>query len=277
MGLTISTNLSSLNAQNNLSTTRRAISKSFAQMASGNRITKAADDSAGLAIASNLGSQIRGYKQAQRNALDGMSMIQVAEGGLNETGNILGRMRELGIQASSDTIGDTERGFIDVEIQQLKQEMQRISQTTRFGDMSLLDGSQDKFSFQIGNNNDDFEDRIDFSSGEIVATTESLGVDDLEFTLKEGAQDSLEKVDDALVKINEFRSSLGAIQNRLSSTYENLGTTVENISSARSNIADTDLAETSAELTKNNIMLNASTSILAQANQQPAMALKLIG
>ena len=237
MGLTISTNLSSIQAQNQLSGAQNKMAKSFAQVASGSRITQAA----------------------------------------NETSNILGRMRELGIQVSSDTIGDTERGFIDVEIQQLKQEMQRIAQTTRFGDMSLLDGSQDKFSFQIGNNNDDFEDRIDFSSGEIVATTDNLGVDDLEFDSKEGAQGALEKVDSALVKINEFRSSLGAIQNRLSSTYENLGITVENIFSARSNIADTDLAEASAELTKNNIMLNASTSVLAQANQQPAMALKLIG
>lgn len=277
MGLTISTNLSSIQAQNQLAGAQNKIAKSFSQVASGNRITQAADDAAGLSISSNLESQIRGYQQAQRNANDGMSMIQVAEGGLNEISNIIGRMRELGVQASSDTVGDTERGFINKEVEQLNLELERISKTTRFGKTSLLDGSGDKFSFQVGINNDSFEDRIEYNAGEIEATGDNLGVNDIDFSSKSGAQDSLEELDDALIKINGYRSELGALQNRLISTDSTLSSAIENISAAKSGISDTDMAEATAELTKNNIMLSASTSVLAQANQQPAMALKLIG
>ncbi|MCB0386258.1 MAG: flagellin FliC [Bdellovibrionales bacterium] len=277
MGLTVSTNISSIAAQNTLSRSQRAMDKSFTQLASGSRITKAADDAAGLSISETLKSTIRGYTQAQRNANDGISMVQVAEGGLGEISNILTRMRELGVQAASDTVGDVERGFIDKEVQQLKAEIQRIAESTRFGSTKLLDGSGEEFSFQVDIGNDDFQDRINFDSSAQVATTSELGVDGFEFSDKAGAREALEVLETAQRTVNGHRANLGAIQNRLISTTENLGVAVENFSAANSRIRDTDVAQSSAELSRNNILLNASIGVLAQANQTPAAALKLIG
>ncbi len=182
MGLRITTNLASINAQKTLGTSQRSVEKSMAQLSSGSRITKAADDAAGLSISETLKSTVRGYTQAQRNANDGISMVQVSEGGLAEVSNILTRMRELAVQASSDTVGDVERGFIDKEVQQLKNEMQRIAESTRFGETRLLDGSGDTFDFQIDINNDDFQDRISFDSSQQVATISELGVDSFDFS-----------------------------------------------------------------------------------------------
>ncbi|MCB0367099.1 MAG: flagellin FliC [Bdellovibrionaceae bacterium] len=277
MGLTVTTNISSIAAQNTLSRSQRAMDKSFTQLASGSRITKAADDAAGLSISETLKSTIRGYTQAQRNANDGISMVQVAEGGLGEISNILTRMRELGVQAASDTVGDVERGFIDKEVQQLKAEIQRIAESTRFGSTKLLDGSGEEFSFQVDIGNDDFQDRINFDSSAQVATTSELGVDGFEFSDKAGAREALEVLETAQRTVNGHRANLGAIQNRLISTTENLGVAVENFSAANMRIRDTDVAQSSAELSRNNILLNASIGVLAQANQTPAAALKLIG
>jgi flagellin len=248
----------------------------MAQLSSGSRITKAADDAAGLSISENLKSQVRGYQQAGRNAADGISLVQTAEGGLSEISNILTRFRELGVQASSDTVGDEERGFINKEVQQLKDEAQRIAKSTRFGKTQLLDGSGGRFDFQVGLNNDDFNDRIGFDSGEQNATTSNLGIDGIDFSSKEGARDSLEKLDTAQTKVNGFRANLGAIQNRLISTGENLSVSVENLSAANSRIRDTDVAAASAELAKNTILNTAAVSVLAQANQSQAGALKLL-
>src|ERR1044072_716388 len=153
MGLRISTNMASIAAQRTMAGAQREVQKSFAQLSSGSRITKSADDAAGLSISENLKSKIRGYGQAQRNANDGISMVQVSEGGLGEISNILTRMRELGVQAASDTVGTDERGFIDKEVQQLKSEMQRIAKTTRWGDQVLLDGSGENYAFQVDINN----------------------------------------------------------------------------------------------------------------------------
>ena len=277
MGLTVTTNISSIAAQNTLSRSQRAMDKSFTQLASGSRITKAADDAAGLSISETLKSTIRGYTQAQRNANDGISMVQVAEGGLGEISNILTRMRELGVQAASDTVGDVERGFIDKEVQQLKAEIQRIAESTRFGSTKLLDGSGEEFSFQVDIGNDDFQDRINFDSSAQVATTSELGVDGFEFSDKAGAREALEVLETAQRTVNGHRANLGALQNRLISTTENLGVAVENFSAANMRIRDTDVAQSSAELSRNNILLNASIGVLAQANQTPAAALKLIG
>jgi len=277
MGIRISTNVAAINAQRTMSSGQREIQKSMAQLASGSRITKSADDAAGLAISENLKSQGRSMVQAQRNANDGISMVQTAEGGLNEVSNILTRIRELGIQAASDTVGDRERGFTDKEVQQLKSEMQRISQTTRFGNTQLLNGSGDTFDFQVGINNNDSEDRIKYDSSMTNASIDELGVDGLDFTTKEGAQAALSKVDDAQFKVNGFRASLGAIQNRLQSTADNLGVMHENISAANSRIRDTDVAAATSEMTRNSILLNANTSVLGQANQVPQLALKLLG
>lgn len=277
MGLRVSTNMPSITAQRSMAGSQREISKSFAQLASGSRITKAADDAAGLSISETLKSTIRGYQQAQRNANDGMSMVQVSEGGLGEISNILTRMRELGVQAASDTVGDIERGFIDKEVQQLKNEMQRIAQTTRWGDNNLLDGSGSEYAFQVDINNNDFNDRISFDASQQDATTGTLGVDGFNFSDKADAREALEVLEAAQRTVNGYRANLGAIQNRLISTTENLGVAVENFSAANSRVRDTDVAQSSAELARNNILLSASVGVLSQANMQPASALKLIG
>lgn len=276
MALRVSTNVASINAQGSLDRSQRSIEKSFAQLSSGSRITKAADDAAGLTISENLKSRVRGLEQAKRNASDAMSVIQVAEGGLNEISNILVRMRELGVQAASDTVGETERSFINKEIQQLTSEIDRISQTTRWGDTQLLNGTGEKFEFQVDLGNDDFEDRISFDASDIEATTDVLEVAGFDFSAKEDARAALEVVEKAQTQVNNYRSNLGALQNRLISTQENLGTQVESLSAANSRIRDTDIAASTAELTRNNILLNASTSILGQANQAPGLALKLL-
>ncbi|MES2963083.1 MAG: flagellin [Bdellovibrionota bacterium] len=277
MGLRIATNLPSLTAQRSLAGSSREINKSFAQLSSGSRITKSADDAAGLSISEGLKSHIRGYQQASRNANDGISMVQVAEGGLGEISNIITRFRELGVQAASDTVGDEERSFIDKEVQQLKNEAERIARTTRFGNVQLLDGSGENFAFQVDIKNDDFNDRIGFDAAEQNATTANLGLDSLDFSGKDGARSALDTLDGAQKQVNGFRANLGAIQNRLISTTDNLGVSIENLSAANSRIRDTDVAAASAELAKNNILQMASTSVLSQANQQPAQALKLIG
>lgn len=276
MGLRITTNLASISAQRTMSTSQRELGKSFAQMSSGSRITKAADDAAGLSISETLKSTIRGYTQAQRNANDGISMVQVSEGGLGEISNILTRLRELGVQAASDTVGDQERGFIDKEVQQLKSEMERISRTTRWGSTNLLDGTGEGFAFQVDIGNDDFNDRIAFDASEQDATTSNLGVDSFDFSDKEGAREALEVLETAQRQVNGYRANLGAIQNRLISTSENLGVAVENFSAANSRIRDADIAQSSAEAARNNILLNASVGVLAQANAQPQAALRLI-
>ncbi len=277
MGLRIATNVPSIAAQRSLAGSQREISKSFGQLSSGSRITKAADDAAGLSISENLKSHVRGYMQASRNANDGISMVQTAEGGLGEISNIITRFRELGVQAASDTVSDTERTFIDTEVQQLKAEAERIARSTRFGETRLLDGSAEAFDFQVDIGNDDFNDRITFNAGENNATMETLGLEDLDFSSKEGAQSAMEVLDGAQKQVNGIRANLGAIQNRLISTTDNLGIAVENLSAANSRMRDTDVAQSSAELQRNTILLNASTSVLAQANQTPQQALRLIG
>jgi flagellin len=265
----------SIAAQRTMAGSQREVQKSFAQLSSGSRITKSADDAAGLSISETLKSTIRGYTQAQRNSNDGISMVQVSEGGLGEISNILTRLRELGVQAASDTVGDTERGFIDKEVQQLKNEMQRIAKTTRWGDQQLLDGTGQNYAFQVDIGNDDFNDRIAFDAAQQDATVDTLGVSDFDFSSKEGARGSLEVLETAQRTVNGYRANLGAIQNRLISTSENLGVSIENFSAANSRIRDTDIAQSSAELARNNILMNASVGVLAQANQQPQMALRL--
>jgi len=277
MGMRISTNIAAVNAQRTLQGSQRVISKSMEQLASGSRINKAADDAAGLAISEGLKSQIRSLGQAQRNANDGISMVQTAEGGLNEISNILTRMRELGVQSSSDTIGDTERGFLDKEVQQLKAEAQRITQTTKFGTTKLIDGSGDKFDFQVGIGNDNEADRISYNAAETNSSIDALGIAGFDFTSKSGAQDALATIDEAQSKVNGFRAGLGALQNRLTSTVDNLGVQNENISAANSRIRDTDIAAATAEQARNSVLLQSNTSVLAQANSMPQAALKLIG
>ncbi len=277
MGMRVTTNLAAINAQRNLVGSQRAINDSMAKLSSGSRINKAADDAAGLAISEGLKAQIRSAAQAQRNANDGISLVQTAEGGLNEIGNIVVRLRELGIQAASDTVGEKERGMLNQEVQQLKEEMQRIASVTTWGTTKLLDGTAGKFDFQVGVFNNAEEDRISFDAGVNNASLDSLGLSGVDFTSKEGAQSALAMLDDAQTKISSSRANLGALQNRLTSTVDNLGVAQENMSAANSRIRDTDVAAASSEMTRNNILLQAGTSTLAQANQSNQLALKLIG
>ena len=276
MGLRISTNMASISAQKTMATNQRDLTKAYGQLSSGSRITKSADDAAGLSISESLKSEIRGYQQAQRNANDGISMLQVSEGGLGEISNILTRLRELGVQAASDTVGEQERGFIDKEVQQLKMESERISKTTKWGTTTLLDGTSEEFSFQVDLGNDSFNDRIGFDASQQNATTSNLGIDGFDFTSKDGAREALGVLEQAQRQVNGFRANLGAIQNRLVSTSENLSTAVENFSAANSRIRDTDVAQSSADLARSNILNQASIGVLAQANQQPNAAMALL-
>jgi flagellin len=250
--------------------------KAMSQLASGSRITKAADDAAGLSISEGMKSQVRSYQQALRNTNDGVSLLQVAEGGLGEINNILTRMRELGIQAASDTVGDQERGFINQELVQLKDEVDRIAHSTKFGSRNMLDGSGGQVDFQVGINGSSESDVISFDPSKSHATASNLGISGMDFTSKDGAKDALSELDNAQNMVNGFRANIGALQNRLASTTENLGTQIENLSVANSRIRDTDVAESSAEFTKSNILLNASTNVLAQANEVPKQALRLL-
>lgn len=276
MGIRVATNIAAINAQRTMAASQRNIQTSYAQLSSGSRITKAADDAAGLSISETLKSTIRGYQQAQRNANDGISMIQVAEGGLGEISNILTRLRELGVQAASDTVGDQERTFVNREVQQLKSEIQRIAESNRYGNAKLLDGSGAEYAFQIDINNDDFQDRIAFDASSQNATLSSLGIEGFDFSQKSDAREALSVLEEAQRNVNGMRANLGAIQNRLVSTGDNLGVAIENFSAANSRIRDTDMATSSAELIRNNILLNASIGVLAQANQSPSAALRLL-
>lgn len=277
MGLRINTNVTSLAAQRTLGNTTTDQAKTLNKLSSGTRIVRSADDAAGLAISEKLKAQVRGINQAERNANDGISMIQVAEGGLNEVSNILVRMRELSVQAASDTVGDSERAFTDLEYQNLKQEIERISQVTEFNGKKLLNGEGETYDFQIGINNDDFQDRIKFNTEMLNSGISSLGVDGLGVGNKADAQNGLAAIDSAIQAVSGKRAELGAKQNRLTSTVQNLQTSSENLSSANSRIRDTDYAAETAKNAKLNILSAAGTSVLAQSNSQGSSALKLIG
>ena len=277
MGLRISTNVAALNAQKNLYMTDINMNKSMARLASGQRINQAADDAAGLAISENLKAQIRGLRQANRNTNDGISLVQIAEGSLNEVSNMLIRLRELGVQGASDTIGDTERKFLDVEYQQLKSEIQRVTESTQFNGFDLLNGTGAVIDIQVGVNNDPFKDRISFNAGAANSTLEALGMVAEAVDTKQGAQTSLSVLDSALISVNAIRANFGAMQNRLQSTSNNLLIYDENMQAANSRIRDTDIAAETTEMMRNNILKQAGVSILGQANQSAGLALKLLG
>ena len=277
MGLRINTNIQAMSAQRALGLNRGEQEKSLEKLSSGNRINRAGDDAAGLAISERIRANTRSLAQAGRNANDGISLIQVAEGGTNEISNILVRMRELSIQSASDTIGNLERGFVNKEVQQLKSEIDRIAHTTEFNGTKLLNGTADKVDIQVGLNNNPMEDRLVFEAGHQNVTTESLGINTVSTSSKEESQQNLKMLDEALTRVNENRSTLGALQNRLQSTINNTSIYRENLEAARSRIRDTDVAQETSELTKNNILTTAGIAMLGQANQNPQQALKLLG
>jgi len=277
MGLRISTNIAAIGAQRNLSKSSEEQTKTFNRLSSGNRITTAGDDAAGLSISENLKAQIRSLKQAERNANDGISFVQVAEGGMSEVGNILTRMRELSIQAASDTVGDRERGFIDKEYQSLKAEVDRIANSTNFNGTQLLNGGagKDKLEIQVGARNNE-ADRINFDVGEYDIRADKLGIGSVSATTVSDARDSIDKIDEAIAKVTGSRAGLGAMQNKLQSTTNTLGIAKENLSAARSRIADTDIAEEATSLAQKQVLQSAGVAVLAQANSSPQLALKLL-
>jgi flagellin len=276
MGLRINTNVASLNAQRNLMGTKWSLDKSLEKLSSGFRINRAGDDAAGLAISENLKAQIRGLKQASRNAQDGVSLVQVAEGGLNEISSIMIRLRELAVQSASDTVGPVERQFLNVEYDQLVSEVDRIADGTEFNGTQLLSGTGSILDFQVGTRNDPNIDRLSFDASKADANAAALGVNLTSVADKASAQNSLAAIDSAITSVSAMRADFGAIQNRLQSTIGNIAISVENMSAANSRIRDVDIAEETAELTKNNILLNAGTSVLAQANQSSNTALQLL-
>jgi flagellin len=276
MGLRINTNVAAINARRMLTTSTENTQKSLERLSSGSRINKAGDDAAGLAISENLKAQIRGLRQARRNASDGISLVQVTEGGLNEISNILVRLRELAVQAASDTIGDTERSFTDREFQSLKQEIQRISTSTNYNGTQVLAGREQPIDIQVGIFNT-ANDRLSYDTKFADSRLEALGIIDEAVSSKLGAQNSLSKIDMGLKQVNEVRSTLGAMQNRLASTVNNLTIYDENLSAANSRIRDADIAEESSELVKQNILQQAGVSVLSQANTFQQQALKLLG
>jgi flagellin len=277
MALRINTNVQSIAAQRHLGINHDNQNKSLEKLSSGTRINRAGDDAAGLAISENMKGQIRSMKQASRNASDGVSLVQVAEGSMNEISNILVRLRELSIQSASDTIGDIERGFINKEVKGLKEEIDRIALNTEFNGHKLLDGSTPKLEIQVGTKNNPFEDRLVFNAERVATSLKHLGIDGIDNASKESSQKNLEMVDGAITRVNESRSELGALQNRLQSTINNLGIYRENLEAANSRIRDTDVAEETSELTKNNILTQSTVSVLGQANNNAQMALKLLG
>lgn len=276
MGLRINTNLQSLSAQRHLGVNSEHLKNALDHLSSGSRINKAADDAAGLAISEKLKADIRSLRQANRNTNDGISLIQVAEGSMNEISNVLIRLRELSIQAASDTIGDTERGFVNKEVQQLKSEIDRISQSTEYNGMKLLDGSSPPLEIQVGTHNNPNLDRLVFDSVSLVSSLSALGLESVATDNKEAAQQNMEMLDSAIEHVNGNRATLGALQNRMQSTVSNLGIYTENLEAANSRIRDTDMAAESSELVKNNILTQANVAVLAQANQIPQLVMKLI-
>jgi len=276
MGLRINTNTASLNSQRTLWNTKLSLDKSLEKLSSGYRINRAGDDAAGLAISENLRSQIRGLKQASRNANDGVSLVQVAEGAMNEISSTLIRLRELAVQSASDTIGPIERQFLNVEYDQLVSEIDRISDSTEFNGTQLLAGTGSIMDFQVGIRNNPEIDRISFDSSKADANSAALGVNLSSVADKASAQNALSAIDTAIMSVSAMRADFGALQNRLQTTISNIQNGVENMSAANSRIRDVDVAEETSEMTRNNILLQAGTSVLAQANQSANVALGLL-
>lgn len=274
MGLRINTNLASISAQRQLSGQQKRLEHAQMAMASGSRIVNASDDAAGLSISENIRGQLGGIKQARNNAYNSVSLIQVSEGGLNEINNILIRLRELGVQAASDTVGDVERRFLDQEAQQLVSEADRIAKSTRFGNKALLDGTGEELEFHVG----PFagEENIIRYNLNADATASTLGIDGISIEDKDGARETLDSVDEALLQLGQLRADFGAVQSRMQVTVNNLDIQNENLSAARSRIRDADIAYESAESASASILQNAAISVLASANQNNSFALKLL-
>ncbi len=282
--ITVNTNTLSLAAQKNIAQTQGRLKSNLAHLSTGLRINSASDDAAGLAISEEFKSQIRSLSQAERNANDGVSLLQTAEGALNEVSGILTRMRELSVQAANDTLGSDDRTFLNSELSALRDELDRIANVTEFNDKALLSGgsSGTTFNFQVGigsTTNDVISATIKGIAPSDIGKVTGGSVSSLagvSITSVTGARDAMDVIDQAINDVSTRRSDIGSVQNRLSVTISNLGSARENISAANSRIRDVDVASESADMTRNNILMQAGVSILAQANQLPQDALSLI-
>ena len=268
----IANNISSMNALRNLHTTNNKMNDSMEKLSSGYRINRAADDAAGLAISEKMRAQISGLEMASKNAQDGISMIQTAEGALGETHNMLRRMRDLSVQAANDTNTTADRNKLQQEVSQLTSEINRIADQTEFNSKTLLDGGLSSVAFHVGANKDQ---TITESIGTMTAT--GIGADGLDVSTKTGAEKAIASLDGAIKDVSEQRADLGAVQNRLEHTIKNLDTTRENLQASESRIRDADMAKQMSNLTKQRVMQQAGTAMLSQANQKSQSVLQLLG
>ncbi len=275
MGLRVNTNIASFNAQRNLLAVNKRLFRNFQHLSTGLRISTASDDSAGLAISERLRAQIRSLAQAERNANDGVSLVQTGEGALNEVSNILVRLRELAVQASNGSVSDNDKDTLQEEFSALVSEVNRIARSTEFNGIHLLDGSTTTASFQVGIGTDSSINQISVSLSPALST--SLGLSTLNIGSTGDTSFAISQIDSAINTVSQLRGDFGAIQNRLNSTISNLGSARENLSAAQSRIRDVDVAYETAQLTRNSILQQAAISILAQANMGPQAALKLLG
>lgn len=274
MALRINNNVASLTAQKNLAQVSGRLQGNFKRLASGLRIATAADDAAGLAISERLRSQIRSLSQAERNGNDAISLTQTAEGGLNEVSNILIRMRELAVQANTGTVSDSDKDTLQNELSELVDEIDRIAQQAEFNDIALLDGSSTTVEFAVGIGDEAGVDTISVTLDSV--RTSDLSIDSIDIGSTGDVSVALDAIDNAIDTISEFRGRLGSTENRLNSAIANLQQRVESLTAAESRIRDVDVAKESADLTRNNILQQASLAILAQANLQPQSALQLL-
>jgi flagellin len=271
--LSIRSNIGSLDAQRNLTNSSTMLSDSFAKLSSGYRITKAGDDAAGLGISSNLEAQITSFNQANRNAQDAQSLIQTAEGSLNQTTQLLSRMRELAMQSASAGVGNTERGYVQTENSALITEIDRIANAAEFNGQALLN-SGTSLTFQVGIRNVAANDQIAVSTVDATATT--LGVNGIDLSTQTAAQAALSVIDAAIVSVSTARAGFGAAGNRLSSVIQTIQTSSESLSAADSRIRDVDVAAETSQMSRTQVMMQAGVSVLSQANQAPQLALKLL-
>ncbi|MDP2270563.1 MAG: flagellin [Archangium sp.] len=275
MSFSIRTNVGSLNAQKNLFNSSSMLQDSFSKLSSGFRITKAGDDAAGLGISVNLNAQIRSFNQGNRNAQDAQSLIQTAESNLNQTTELLTRMRELAMQSASSGVGNTERGYIQTENTALITEIDRIANAAEYNGQALLNSAATSLTFQVGIRNVAANDRISVST--VDATSATLAVSTLDFSTQAASQTALATIDTALQTISSARATFGAAGNRLTSVIQTIQGSAESLSAANSRIRDVDVAEETSKMARTQVMMQAGVSVLAQANQAPQIALKLLG
>jgi flagellin len=275
MALRINTNVNSVFAQKNLSRTQDRLRGNFEHLSSGLRITKAADDAAGIAVSENMRAEIKSLHQAQRNTQDGVSVVQTAEGALSEVTDIVSRMREMSVQASSGVLQATERAYLQTEFTTLQAEIDRISDTTNFNGLQLSDGSNATVSVQVGVNNT-ANDRVDITLVDSNAAALAIDTGTVDLSSAANAQAAITALDTAMDSINNGRADLGASQNQLTSASRNLENYTENLIEAESRIRDVDFASETADLTRNQVFSQAGTSVLAQANQSAQSALSLL-